>query len=100
MNGDEKNKWIEEIIGSAGNAHRAHPPADLFHKIEQKLAGTLTVVRTIPLRTVSVAAASILLLAALNILVTLKSNQAKPQYKGDGMQQVAEYYGLTDNYGI
>lgn len=99
MNGDEKNKWIEEIIG-AGGVHRAQPPADLFHKIEQKIAGTYPVAKTIPLRAVSVAAASIVLLVALNILVTLKSNQVKPQYKGDGMQQVAEYYGLTDNYGI
>ena len=100
MNGDENIKSIEEIINSTGGVQRAQPPDDLFRKIEQKITGSFSKARTIPLRTVSAAAASILLLLALNVFIALKRNDAKPQYKGDGMQQVAEYYGLTDNYAI
>lgn len=94
----KKDNWIDEVIVAGDSIRRVAAPEGLFNKIERKLS-TVPVVRAIPLRTVSLAAASILLLLAINILAASGYKQ-KHAEQSDKVQAIAEYYGLTDNYGI
>lgn len=98
MKGNGNNMELDDIINSMAGAWRAQPPAGLFSKIEQRLHERFPVVKAIPLRTVSLAAASILLLLAINIFIASKETGNKRGQ--DSMQGLVEYYGLTDNYGI
>lgn len=98
MKEDDNNIGPEQIIQSMDGALRAQPPVGMFYKIEQRLKEGYGIITIIPLRTVSLAAASILLLLAINIIIAITSHER--QDKADNVQQLAEYYGLTDNYGI
>jgi hypothetical protein len=93
------NMRFDEILNSMEGAGRAQAPEGLFRKIEQRLQGKFPVVKTIPLRMVSLAAASILLLLAINVFIA-SENKTTAHQKQDGMQGLVEYYGFTDNYGI
>ena len=71
----------------------------LFGKIINKIKTPFSETRIIPIRTVSVAAASILLLVALNVLMLSKRQEQKAS-SADPMQQLVDYYGLNENQGI
>lgn len=68
----EKETWIEEVLESAGNIKPAIPDAQLFNQILERIE------EKVPMRWVWMAAASLLLLVALNVkLVYFKSKKEK-----------------------
>lgn len=91
----DKNKWIDETMNSTDGMQRATPSDDLFSRIEQRIAAGVSIVRTVSLRTVSMAAASIVLLVAANIFM-LQSNVKEETTQKDGVETVIEYYGLNE----
>jgi hypothetical protein len=96
---NSKNKRVEDILNSLEGIQPARADDFLFGKIANKIKEPFTATRVIPLRTVSVAAASILLLLALNVLMLSKKHEQKAP-SGDPMQQLVDYYGLNENQGI
>jgi hypothetical protein len=91
---------INEILNSLDGMQPARPHASLYAKIEQRIATGYAAAKTVPLSRVSLAAACILLLVVINVVMATqhKPHQSPVQQK-DATQQVAEYYGLTDNMG-
>lgn len=102
---DHKN-WVDEVLGSMGHVGKADAPDGLLSKIEAKLYEQPIKAKRIPLRTVSLAAASIALLIFLNAMLLSKQPNigvGVQKAKQDGMESVIQYYGLSDqgvNYGI
>lgn len=96
----DMNKWINEAMNSLDGMQPAPPRGSVFDRIERRLQNGIVATKTIPLYKVSLAAASILLLLALNIFVASKTTQREPRQ--DEVQNLAEYYGLTDKsmFGI
>jgi len=92
----EKDKWVDGIMDSFDGLERAAPPGTLLHKIEQKLGEKVSYARTIPLRTVSLAAASILLLLAVNVYL-LREQPSADKGNENEVESVIEYYGLDNN---
>ena len=92
----DKNKWIEEVLNSTEGMSKAVPERDLFVGIEQKLKrGNKNIV---PLRTVSLVAASILLLVAVNVAMLLSGDDKGSSVVAQQPNQetMAAYYGLTE----
>lgn len=100
---DHKN-WVDEVLDSMGHVGKADAPDGLLSKIEAKLYEQPIKAKRIPLRIVSLAAASIALLIFLNaMLLSKQPNMSVQKTKQDGMESVIQYYGLSDqgvNYGI
>jgi hypothetical protein len=71
---EDKEKWVEETLGSLEGFKRAIPAADLFARIESKVNETSTRVVTISQWRPAVAAA--LLLLVLNIFAIRLYTQA------------------------
>lgn len=92
----KKDKWVDEVINSIDGMEQAMPPSGLFAQIEQRVAKGVTYARTIPMRTVMMAAASVALLAVLNIAMLTKA-PAKKTNPADNVDQVIEYYGLNED---
>ena len=92
MEQQDKNKWVDEVMRSLDGSTSAEPNAFLFGKIENRLSKPVMKARVVSLRTVSLAAACILLLVLLNVL--LLSKQQKNTDKS--MQEIASYYELTN----
>lgn len=91
---------INEILNSLEGMQPARPHASLYAKIEKRVNDGVAIVKTVPLSRVSLAAACILLLVVVNLLVASKPTRNQNQTpQKDAMQQVADYYGLTDNMG-
>lgn len=65
----KKKQSIDNILNSLENIQKAPPPIDLFDKINQQLASASSKASTkiIPLSTLRLAAASMLLLVMMNI---------------------------------
>lgn len=94
------NKETEQVLHSAEGMKRASAPAHLLGRIENRLAAHYPIVRTLPFRTVSVAAAGLLLLLAANMYI-LTHNNPTPTTKPDAAEILVNYYGLNDNgYGL
>lgn len=94
----EKDKYMdyEAVINSM---RKASPREGLFEKIELRLSGK-RIAKLISLPAVSIAAAGILLLIMLNIAILNKQNTTGIK-QGDAIEEVVNYYGLTDNaFGI
>lgn len=104
MKQNDHTNWVDEVLDSMGHVGKADAPDGLLSKIEAKLYEQPIVVKRIPLRTVSLAAASIALLIFLNaMLLSKQPNTVMHKGKQDGMESVIQYYGLSDqgvNYGI
>ena len=94
MNKMDKEQWVDDALEQAQQMGRALPPDSLFRKIEQKLAEGVQYAKTVPVRTVSLAAAAIALLVVLNYYVL---QNPKQQQSAGGVDDVIEYYGLNDN---
>lgn len=92
----DKNKWIEEVLNSTEGMSKAMPKRDLFVGIEQKLNRGYK--KTVPLRTVSLVAASILLLVTVNVMVLLSGDDKGHSVvvQQPNQETMAEYYGLTE----
>ncbi len=65
----EKEKYIETILNSTNGITKATPSADLFSKIELRIQST-----TVSTRTLWLVAASIVVLAMININAIMKSS--------------------------
>ena len=90
-----KEQWIDGIINSTEGMQRAQPAASVLHRIEQHLGGNTA--RVVPLRTVSLAAASILLLVMANLFV-IKNRESDIRKTGQSsVDVVIDYYGLDNN---
>jgi hypothetical protein len=99
MNRDQNKNSVEDIMRSTEGMRRAVPDASLFNRIEARLAERYPVVKVIPLRTVSLAAASLLLLVLANLYMVKHTSNAPSG--NDSIQTLVNYYGFTDNgYGI
>lgn len=92
----DKKKWIDDVLASTDGMSKARPERDLFLGIEDKMQFRKK--QVIPLKTVSLAAASIALLILVNILLVLgdKSTDNKRMFGKNDVDQVIEYYGLTE----
>lgn len=70
----EKENFIEQILNSANGIKRVEPSDDLFIKINNRIQEK----QVIPMRMVSLVAASIALLITLNIiLVSVKTSKTE-----------------------
>lgn len=90
-----KEQWIDGIINSTEGMQRAQPPVSVLHKIEQRLGGSPA--RVVPLRTVSLAAASILLLVMANLFVIRHQENNIGKSGQSSVDAVIDYYGLDNN---
>ena len=94
---NDKNREIDNILNSIQGMQRAVPDDTVFSRIGSKISGG----RIIPLRTISLAAASVLLLVVVNVLALQHKTEKKQPANNDEMQELVSYYGLTNNpYGI
>lgn len=92
----DKNMWVDDVLKSTEGMKRAQPSSKLFAKIEQKLDEGITYAKRVPLRTVGLAAASIVLLVAINITTLGKRQQPDKQAQKAPVETVIEYYGLNE----
>ncbi len=92
-----KGIWIDKVMDSTAGMQRAEPADGLFHKIEQKVAGTVAYARTVPLRTVSLAAASIVLLVVVNVFMLTNTTRNDGVNPKSHVETVVDYYGLNEN---
>ncbi len=98
MKNKEQNCRYEQAMNSLGSMQRAVAPDGMFAKIQARLQYVNQHVRVIPVYKVSLAAASLLLLLALNLYLVSRNDKTggKPEAT---IQNVTSYYGLTDNAG-
>lgn len=92
MQKNGKEIWVEEAMGSIDNIQRAAPLRNLYTSIEHRLHN---ISRRVPLKTVGMAAACMLLLLAVNFLLLSQPVHKKHTDHADEVQQVVEYYGLN-----
>lgn len=81
----EKEKWVNEVLGSLEGSQRAKPSADLFAKIEKEIARPEG--RVISMNQLRVAAAAAILLLALNVFLL---NQYSRSQQGNSTEWVTE----------
>jgi len=84
----------DDVLNSLEGMQRAKPGRDLYGSILNKINNTTIPLgkgKTISLKTVSAAAACLLLLLTLNVLTVTKKHQPK-----NGMEDVANYYQLNE----
>ena len=96
----KREKWIGTVMNSLEGMERPEVPASVYGKIERQLNGNPLIGlnrSTIPIRTVSIAAIIVFLLISVNVF--LLSRQVQRPHRSD-IEQVANYYGLTDNNNI
>ena len=65
---NEEN-WIEDITGVSDRIHKAEIPSELLHKLKAIPFTLQSRVAIIPMRTVLLAAASVAVLIAINVLL-------------------------------
>ena len=63
----DKDKWVNEVLGSLEGSKRAVPPPDLFARINQKIARPEA--KIVPIGSYRLAAAAAVLLLVLNVWV-------------------------------
>jgi|GEM_PF-2962786 len=97
MEKEPKDSWIDKVMESTAGMQKAVPADGLFHKIEQKLSDTVVYARTVPLRTVSMAAASIILLVVANVYILGNTANDTNVIEKSPVESVVEYYGLNEN---
>jgi hypothetical protein len=90
----DKQQWTEQVMNSLDNLPPAAPVRDLYGRIEQEITRVKRE-RVIPLRTVSAAAAVLLLLLAVNYLSIFSKH---PSAKAATMEDVTKYYQLNNDY--
>jgi hypothetical protein len=95
-----KDKWIEEVLNSTAGMRSATPPVGRFEQIRDKAYGLARASRTIPLTTLSAAAACLLILIALNFTLL---DRYGPSAEGEvvnteaSVQDIVDYYELGSN---
>lgn len=92
----EKNKWIEDVLNSAGSLQRQQAGDELFTGVKNRLQGPVRVLKAVPVRTVWLAAASLAILVALNVLI-IGSNAAE-SHNSQTHQQAS--YSLNNDFEL
>lgn len=101
MKEKDKNREIDDVLSSLLQMQRAVPSDHAYDRIMKRITGQASIAKVIPLRTVSFAAASVLILVLLNIFALQHKKDLQPERHKDGVQELVNYYGLTGNpYGI
>ncbi len=93
-------KWIGAVMNSLEGMERPDAPTSVYSKIERQLNGNPVIgltARTVPIRTVSIAAVIVFLLISLNVL--LLSRQIQKLQHSD-IEQLTSYYGLSNDNNI
>lgn len=93
MQQEDKNRRIEDTLNSLDGLNKAEPSAYLFDKITYRIQQPRIKAAVIPFSMVTAAAACVLLLVMLNIATINKQHKAT----SSAMQEVANYYHLTNN---
>jgi len=88
----EKDKWINEILESAGQLQNMHAPEGLLDKINQRLLEPEE--SLVPLKQVRIALAAAAALIIINAGILLSAN-AKGIEKKQGRYEVAESYNFN-----
>ncbi|WP_418262217.1 hypothetical protein [Flavobacterium faecale] len=83
----EKENWINEIIDSTNQIVKVHPSDGLYARIQSQINAQ----KTIDIKWVWLAAASILLLASINIKVILNEIQSEKE-----IQETALIASISD----
>ncbi len=93
---DEREKWMDEVMGSLQGMRAAEPPVDLFEAIEVRISKPKA--QVIPMRQLrwSIAIAAVLLLLNAVAIRSYATNQ------DDGFASVEEFGGspLVSDYKI
>lgn len=95
-----RKKQIEDILGSLDGMAPATPGHHVWEGVVQRLANTKRRIELMPARTVSLAAASILLLVLANLYFILQPHMPKEKAAADPMEEVINYYDLANNNGL
>lgn len=82
----EKKEWIEEVINSTEGMRKLTPRESMYDAIQAKLYKQE---KQVPQKTVWIAAASIVLLATLNI-ITIKKVFSKEEIQKTSITEVSE----------
>jgi hypothetical protein len=92
----DKQQWIEQVMSSLDHLPPARPARDLYSRIAQEIsAGRKDRERVIPFRTVSAAAAVLLILLAVNFMSVFGKRHAG---KTDSLDAVTRYYDFNNDY--
>jgi hypothetical protein len=92
-----RKKQIDEIIDSVQDITPAHPGDRVLDGILSRIKAGKRKIELIPMRTVSLAAACILLLILANVYFVVQDKKAPVAlHQEDAMQSVISYYGLTE----
>ncbi|MFN8285659.1 MAG: hypothetical protein U0V74_02845 [Chitinophagales bacterium] len=76
----EKEKWVTDVLNSADGITALAADEQLLTGIRNRVQGTTIIVRSIPAKTVWLAAAGIALLVAFNfVLLTQQANRGNTQ---------------------
>ncbi len=94
----ERNKenWIDDVLNSAGSINRISADEQLFLNINSRLSGRVQQIKAVPVKTVWLAAASLALLIALNLVLLNRSESMKTN--ATGTQQSP--YSLNNSFEI
>lgn len=96
-----RKKQIDEIIDSVQGIAPAHPDDQVLDGILMRIRKGKKTIELIPQRTVSLAAACILLLILANVYFIVQDKKAPVAiHQQDGMQSIISYYGLTEQETI
>ncbi len=96
---EEKEKWIEEVLGSSKNLKRAEASPFLFTRIKEKIKeGSQTSRAVIPVRQALAIAAAVLILIIFNLDLMLNSSSASSSQQE--IYRVAASYSLLPENDI
>lgn len=96
MKNIDQHDRFENALDSLQGMQRATAPPGLLEQIQRRVHQTGKQIQLIPAYKVSLAAASLLLILALNVYLLTNSNKNEPIGQ-DAVAHAADYYGLTDN---
>lgn len=99
MDAYNKDKWIDDVLESTDGSRKAIPVDALFYRIEKGLRTPFVKGSVIPLRAVSVVAASVLLLIAANVYVAIRMAD-RDNNSNAKLQDVVRYYDITNDKEI
>ncbi|RYD57072.1 MAG: hypothetical protein EOP56_09715 [Sphingobacteriales bacterium] len=92
-----RKKQIDEIIDSINSIDPVQPRDRVLDEIMMRIKTGKRAIELMPMRTVSMAAASILLLILANIYFVVQDKKAPVALQHeDAMQSVISYYGLSE----
>jgi hypothetical protein len=99
MKKQDKDKWIDDVMGSLDNVQRLGAPEKIFTSIERRIGSAriinMPASRVIPLKRASIAAAIIIMLGSFNFY--MMQRETLTTSNRNNMDKLAKYYQFTDN---